>query len=109
MIQAACVRTPPNPHCPRVRPSQPLALGADVSIHSATKFLNGHSDLQVQAPHELTHTWRCLLLDATRVARQAGVAVSSAEHIEMLRQNVIMYGGGLNAESAYQLERGMMT
>lgn len=35
--------------------------------------------------------------------------MSSAEHIEMLRQNVIMYGGGLNAESAYQLERGMMT
>lgn len=65
--------------------TNPLALGADVVIHSATKFLNGHSDLQ------------------------AGVAVSTREHIETLRQNVIMYGGGLNAFEAYQLERGMMT
>lgn len=65
--------------------TQPLKLGADVSIHAATKFLNGHSDLQ------------------------AGVAVSTFEHIETIRQNVIMYGGGLNAFEAYQLERGMMT
>lgn len=54
-------------------------------IHSATKFLNGHSDLQ------------------------AGAVVSTADRIETLRQNVIMYGGGLNAMDAYQLERGMMT
>jgi cystathionine beta-lyase len=65
--------------------TQPLRLGADISIHSATKFLNGHSDLQ------------------------AGVAVSTCEHIETVRQNVIMYGGGLNAFEAYQLERGLMT
>lgn len=65
--------------------TQPLALGADYVIHSATKFLNGHSDLQ------------------------AGVVVSTAERIETIRQNTIMYGGGLNAFEAYQLERGMMT
>lgn len=65
--------------------TNPLALGADVVIHSATKFLNGHSDMQ------------------------AGVAVSTKERIEVLRQNVIMYGGGLNAFDAYQLERGLMT
>lgn len=65
--------------------TRPLELGVDVVMHSATKFLNGHSDLQ------------------------AGVAVSTREHIEMVRQNVIMYGGGLNAADAYQLERGLMT
>lgn len=65
--------------------TKPLKLGADVVIHSATKFLNGHSDLQ------------------------AGIAVSKAEHIETIRQNVIMYGGGLNAMDAYMLERGLMT
>jgi cystathionine beta-lyase len=65
--------------------TKPLELGADVVIHAATKFLNGHSDLQ------------------------AGVAVSTAEHIETIRCNTIMYGGGLNAFDAYQLERGLMT
>ena len=65
--------------------TNPLALGADVALHSATKFLNGHSDLQ------------------------AGVAVGTAAHMEEIRQNVIMYGGGLNAHEAYQLERGIMT
>jgi cystathionine beta-lyase/cystathionine gamma-synthase len=47
--------------------TQPLSLGADVVIHSATKFLNGHSDLQ------------------------AGAVVSSSERIETIRQNTIMY------------------
>lgn len=65
--------------------TNPLALGADVALHSATKFLNGHSDLQ------------------------AGAAVASAQLCEIIRQNVIMYGGGLNAHDAYQLERGLMT
>lgn len=65
--------------------TNPLKLGADVVIHSATKFLNGHSDLQ------------------------AGAAVSTRDRIEVIRQNVIMYGGGLNALDAYQLERGLMT
>jgi cystathionine beta-lyase/cystathionine gamma-synthase len=65
--------------------TNPLALGADVVIHSATKFLNGHSDLQ------------------------AGAVVSTKEHVETIRQNTIMYGGGLNAFEAYQLERGLMT
>lgn len=65
--------------------TNPLTLGVDIVIHSATKFLNGHSDLQ------------------------AGAVVASAEHVETIRQNVIMYGGGLNGFEAYQLERGMMT
>jgi cystathionine beta-lyase len=65
--------------------TQPLKLGVDVVIHAATKFLNGHSDLQ------------------------AGVAISSKAHIETVRGNIIMYGGGLNAFDAYQLERGLMT
>ena len=41
---------------------RPLTLGADVVVHSATKFIGGHSDLilgiAVVADHELTHRLR---------------------------------------------------
>lgn len=47
--------------------TNPLRLGVDIVIHSATKFLNGHSDLQ------------------------AGAIVGREEHVETIRQNTIMY------------------
>lgn len=50
---AAIAASPRNPHCVLAVDNtfatplnqQPLALGADVSVQSATKFLGGHSDL----------------------------------------------------------------
>ncbi|MBE0543815.1 MAG: PLP-dependent transferase [Verrucomicrobia bacterium] len=63
----------------------PIALGLDAVIHSATKYLNGHSDVN------------------------AGVVVASASVIRRLTESATNYGGMLDAHSCYQLERGLKT
>jgi cystathionine beta-lyase len=63
----------------------PLALGLDVVVHSATKYLNGHSDVN------------------------AGVIVSSEAVIRRVRESAISFGGMLDSSACYQLERGMKT
>lgn len=63
----------------------PIALGFDAVVHSATKYLNGHSDVN------------------------AGVVVASAEIIRRLTEAATSYGGMLDAHSCYQLERGLKT
>jgi cystathionine beta-lyase/cystathionine gamma-synthase len=64
---------------------QPLALGADLVMHSATKFLNGHSDVT------------------------AGALVGSAKMIERLHPARKLLGGILEPASAYALGRGIKT
>ncbi|MFI5178710.1 MAG: trans-sulfuration enzyme family protein [Vicinamibacterales bacterium] len=64
---------------------QPIALGADLVMHSATKYLNGHSDVTAGA---LAGSKR--LLDALQPARK-------------------LFGGVLEPASAYALARGMKT
>lgn len=64
---------------------QPLALGADLVMHSATKFLNGHSDVT------------------------AGALVGSASLIERLHPARKLLGGILEPASAYALGRGIKT
>jgi cystathionine beta-lyase/cystathionine gamma-synthase len=64
---------------------QPLLLGADVVMHSATKYLNGHTDVT------------------------AGVLVGSAALIERLGPARKLLGGVLEPASAYALGRGMKT
>jgi cystathionine beta-lyase len=63
----------------------PLALGIDVVVHSATKYLNGHSDLN------------------------AGVVVASAEIVQRVRASAVNFGGMLDAFACAQLERGLKT
>ncbi len=63
----------------------PLELGLDVVIHSGTKYLNGHSDVN------------------------AGVVVASAAVIERTREYAVNHGGMLDAHACYLLERGMKT
>jgi len=63
----------------------PIQLGFDAVIHSGTKYLNGHSDVN------------------------AGVIVSSANVIRRLTECATNYGGMLDAYSCYQLERGLKT
>ncbi|GAC1628117.1 MAG: methionine gamma-lyase [Candidatus Acidiferrum sp.] len=63
----------------------PIALGYDIVVHSATKALAGHSDLI------------------------AGVAAGSAAWIKKVRQMVIFLGGSMDPEVAYLLIRGMKT
>jgi cystathionine gamma-synthase len=67
--------------------SQPLALGADIVMHAATKYLNGHSDVLAGALacREPTALW---------------------ERIKMVRKNV---GAILGPFEAFLLIRGMRT
>ncbi len=64
---------------------RPLELGADVVIHSATKYLGGHNDLL------------------------AGAAVSDAETIEKIKATRDYLGGIPDPHGAYLLIRGIKT
>jgi cystathionine gamma-synthase len=64
---------------------RPLELGADLVLHSATKFLGGHSDAL------------------------GGVACGSAELIERLFAFREINGATLHADAAYLIIRGMKT
>jgi cystathionine beta-lyase len=63
----------------------PLALGVDLVLHSGTKYLGGHSDL-------------C-----------SGVVLGSREPIARVREVALCFGGSLNAEECYLLERSLKT
>jgi len=63
----------------------PLALGINVVVHSATKYLNGHSDLN------------------------AGAVVASCEIVARIRPCAVNHGGMLDAHACYMLERGLKT
>jgi cystathionine beta-lyase/cystathionine gamma-synthase len=64
---------------------RPLALGVDLVMHSATKYLNGHSDVT------------------------AGALAGRAELIERLQPARKIIGGVLDPAAAYALGRGMKT
>lgn len=63
----------------------PIPLGFDAVIHSATKYLNGHSDLN------------------------AGTVVASAAVIRRVAETATHHGGMLDAQACAQLERGLKT
>ncbi len=63
----------------------PLLLGIDAVVHSATKYLNGHSDVN------------------------AGVVVGSAPLVRRVTDCAVNLGGMLDAQACCQLERGMKT
>jgi len=63
----------------------PLTLGIDVVIHSATKYLNGHSDVN------------------------AGFVVGAESKIRRVAASAVNFGGMLDAQACAQLERGMKT
>jgi methionine-gamma-lyase len=80
-IYCFCDNTFATPFCQR-----PLALGADLSLHSATKFLSGHGDVI------------------------AGAAAGSRALVERVREATIKgFGGALSPFSAYLLARGIRT
>jgi cystathionine gamma-synthase len=64
---------------------RPLQDGADLVLHSATKYLGGHNDLM------------------------AGAAAGKADIVGELRRAVGVLGGCTDAHSAYLLLRGMKT
>lgn len=63
----------------------PRKRGIDVVLHSATKYLGGHSDI-------------C-----------AGTVTSSDSIIELIRKTAVGLGGSLNALTCYLLERSLKT
>ncbi|MBR1820613.1 MAG: aminotransferase class I/II-fold pyridoxal phosphate-dependent enzyme [Clostridia bacterium] len=65
--------------------ARPLALGADLTLYSATKYLGGHSDIV------------------------GGAAVGSRELIERIRPKLSLYGATLDAHSAWLLARSLRT
>lgn len=67
--------------------SQPLSLGADIVMHSATKFLNGHSDV---------------IAGALATARKDRLW-------ERIRKTRAQLGGALSGFDAWLLMRGMRT
>jgi cystathionine beta-lyase/cystathionine gamma-synthase len=64
---------------------RPLEHGADVVIHSATKYLNGHHDVL------------------------AGVVCGTSSYIEEVRQKMILWGQAPDPFAAWLLERGLKT
>lgn len=64
---------------------QPLTHGADVVVHSATKFLNGHSDAI------------------------AGVVLGDFERVREVQRRVITLGTCLDPHAAYLVWRGLQT
>lgn len=64
---------------------KPIALGADISLHSATKYLGGHSDVT------------------------AGVVCGPYDVVEPAREMMLTTGGNLDPMASYLLIRGMKT
>ncbi len=64
---------------------RPAEWGYDLSLHSATKYLNGHSDLV------------------------AGAAVGRADLIQGIRDRVKQLGGSLDPHACFLLHRGVKT
>jgi len=64
---------------------KPLGMGFHIVVHSASKYLAGHSDVI------------------------AGAAAGSAVLIDKVRHNIIQIGGSMDPEAAFLLIRGMKT
>jgi len=64
---------------------RPAEIGFDIVVHSATKYLNGHSDIV------------------------AGVVAGSEEHVDRVRTVVNHLGGALDPHACFLLERGLKT
>jgi len=64
---------------------RPLQHGADIVIHSATKFLNGHHDVI------------------------SGVVVGTATYIEEVRKKMIVWGQAPDPFACWLLDRGLKT
>jgi cystathionine beta-lyase/cystathionine gamma-synthase len=62
---------------------RPLELGADIVVHSCTKYLNGHSDLV------------------------AGVALGSRKLLDAVWPRLLAHGGCLDPHACFLLERGL--
>ena len=63
----------------------PIDFGINIILHSATKYMGGHSDIS------------------------AGAVAASKEHIEMIWKTAINLGGNLSDQTVWLLERSLKT
>jgi cystathionine beta-lyase/cystathionine gamma-synthase len=63
----------------------PIQLGADVVLHSLTKYIAGHSDVI------------------------AGASIFGKDHYEEMQESIRTFGGTLDPLAAYLVERGLKT
>ncbi|ARV06023.1 cystathionine beta-lyase [Polaribacter sp. SA4-10] len=63
----------------------PVDFGMDIILHSATKYMGGHSDIS------------------------AGAVAASKEHIEQIWKTAINFGGNLSDQTVWLLERSLKT
>ena len=63
----------------------PIAAGFDLAVHSATKYLNGHSDIV------------------------AGAVVGATDTIERITHKMNHLGGAMDPHAAFLLYRGLKT
>jgi cystathionine gamma-synthase len=115
--------------------SQPLTLGADVVMHSATKYLNGHSDVlagsltfkdgeselataaarvrnslgAVLGPFEGALLLRGMRTLFVRVARQSATAAQIAAHFASDKRVAAVLYPGLEAHPGHALAASQMT
>jgi len=64
---------------------RPLEIGIDLVVHSATKYLNGHSDIV------------------------AGAVIGSTAHVDRVRHLLLHLGGSIDPNTAFLFERGLKT
>lgn len=64
---------------------RPLEHGYDLSLHSATKYLNGHSDIV------------------------AGAVIGNANLVERVKKRLDHFGGSLDPHACFLLQRGIKT
>ena len=65
---------------------KPLELGADISVHSLTKFINGHGDVV------------------------AGAAIArDMDHLNAIRRTMRLLGGNMDPNQAFLISRGVKT
>ena len=63
----------------------PIDFGIDIMLHSATKYMGGHSDIS------------------------AGAIAATTEHIEKIWKTAINFGGNLSDQTVWLLERSLKT
>jgi cystathionine beta-lyase/cystathionine gamma-synthase len=64
---------------------RPIEHGFDISLHSCTKYMNGHNDIV------------------------AGAVVGRNDMIENIKHNLNLYGGTLDPHTCFLLQRGLKT
>ncbi|ELU01835.1 hypothetical protein CAPTEDRAFT_222467 [Capitella teleta] len=93
---------------------QPISLGIDVVIHSATKYLGGHSDLVAgvittsTSPFEASLLLRGVKTLSIRVDRHCSNAIKIAQFLEEHPKVAKVFYPGLRTDPGYEIAKRQM-